>query len=87
MPKKLTITLHDAQEEMPDRSTKVVVFELFKNNLYAITDVRFSSVHQQFNCGDDTDLKLVEERRHTFDNVRYWAYMEDVNAAIKKVSK
>ena len=83
MPKQITFTIHERAQELPERSCDVVVFQLMGSHYYGITDVRFSHLHKAFNCGDDSSKETAAERRSTWEDVAYWAYMDDVDAALK----
>ena len=83
MPKQITFTIHERAQELPERSCDVVVFELMGSRYYAIADVCFSHFHQAFNLLDSDSKELAAERRSTWEDVAYWAYMDDVDAALK----
>ena len=83
MPKQITFSIHERAQELPERSCDVVVFELMGSHYYNITDVRYSDKHKAFNCGDETPEEVASKRRDTWEDVAYWAYMDDVDAALK----
>ena len=83
MPKQITFNIHERAQELPERSCDVVVFQLMGSHYYGITDVQYSHLHKAFNCGDHNPAELADERRSTWEDVEYWAYMDDVDAALK----
>lgn len=77
---KTEIQWHNASEELPDKNCDVIVAcnDEDYGEIYGIYSVRFSKCHRKFNCYD-----FEEEPTNTFDDVKYWAYLDDVCSEIK----
>lgn len=78
------IKWHEARKELPDKSCDVVVASADEDSyeIYHIQNVSYSSNHRKFNCEDDYSESLANAIG--FDDVKYWAYFDDIANALSK---
>lgn len=81
---KTEIQWHKASEELPDKSCGVVVAceDADDSEIYGIYTVHFSEYHRKFNCYD-----FEEEPANSFEDVKYWAYFDEVCSQFQKHEK
>lgn len=81
------IKWHKASKELPDKSCDVVVVSAYEDSyeIYSIQNVRYSSNHRKFNCEDDYGEYLANAIG--LDDVKYWAYCDDIANALSKIIK
>lgn len=81
------IQWHNASKELPDKSCDVVAVSAYEDSyeIYSIQNVRYSSNHRKFNCEDDYSESLANAVG--LDDVKYWAYFDDIANALSKIIK
>ena len=83
---KLSLNLHDASEERPAKSCKVVFMAVYKNEIVNVCNINYSKKYDAFNADDirGTDDAFEEDEK---GYKSFWCHSTEIEKSLKGLSK